>query len=255
MKQWTLYSIDTFFFKKKTFDIRHFSLATLNQYANKKVMKKLIIYGASFLDVIKIVDAINRKEPTWEIQGFLDDNMEIQGSIIMGYPVLGGKEALKKLSRQKNTFFFVNISSHWSRLQSMADLLDSYQCEIATIVHPSIDMNYVRIGKGCILSDGCLVGSNSVIGDFVFARLGSLISHDVIVEDYAFIGSGVNIGSDAVLKRGCYIGSGATIMRKMTVGENAIVGAGAVVTKNVPPDVTVAGVPAKVLKKKEGIPS
>lgn len=214
-------------------------------------MRKLIIYGASFPDIIKIVDAINRKEPVWEIQGFLDDNKAIQDSVIMGYPVLGGKEALNKLARQKNTSFFVNISSHWSRLKSIVDLLDSYQCEIATLVHPSIDMNYVRIGRGCILGDGCLIGSNAVIGDFVFARLGSLISHDVIVEDYVFIGSDASIGSNAILKKGCYLGSGATIMRKITVGKNAVVGAGAVATKDVPPDVTVAGVPAKVLKKKE----
>jgi sugar O-acyltransferase (sialic acid O-acetyltransferase NeuD family) len=212
-------------------------------------MKKLIIYGASFLDIIKLVDAINRKKPTWEIQGFLDDNKELLGSVIMGYPVLGGRELLDKLSLQKNTFFFVNISSHWRRVKSIAEILDSYNCKIVTLVHPSIDMNYVRIGRGCIISDGCIIGSNVIIGDFVIARLRALISHDITIEDYVFIGSGANIASNAVLKRGCYLGSGATIMRKRIVGESSIVGAGAVVTKDVQPDVTVAGVPAKEMKK------
>ena len=212
-------------------------------------MKKLIIYGASFLDIIKLVDAINRKEPTWNIDGFLDDNKGIHGRSIMGYPVLGGKELLPELSRQKDTFFFINISSHWSRTKAVADLLDSYKCKIATLVHPSIDMNYVQIGRGCIISDGCIIGTNTKIGDFVFARLRALISHNVTIEDYVFIGAGANIASNAVLKQGCYLGTGATIMRKIKVGESAIVGAGAVVTKDVSPDVTVAGVPAREMKQ------
>jgi acetyltransferase-like isoleucine patch superfamily enzyme len=52
-----------------------------------------------------------------------------------------------------------------------------------------------------------------------------------------------------LIKKGASVGSSATILCGIIIGENAIVGAGSVVTKNVPPNSTVAGVPAKVIKK------
>ena len=52
-----------------------------------------------------------------------------------------------------------------------------------------------------------------------------------------------------VVKRGATIGSGATLLGGIVVGENATVGAGSVVTKEVPPNTTVAGNPARILKK------
>ena len=51
------------------------------------------------------------------------------------------------------------------------------------------------------------------------------------------------------LKQNCWIGADATIMPGVTVGENAVVAAGAIVTKDVPANTVVAGVPAQVIKK------
>lgn len=60
-----------------------------------------------------------------------------------------------------------------------------------------------------------------------------------------------------IIKKNAWIAIGVIILPGVTVGEGAIVASGSVVTKDVPPNTLVGGVPAKVLKKfemKDGIP-
>ena len=58
---------------------------------------------------------------------------------------------------------------------------------------------------------------------------------------------------ETFIKKGASVGSSATILCGITIGENSIVGAGAVVTKDVPPNTMVAGVPARIIKKLETV--
>lgn len=55
----------------------------------------------------------------------------------------------------------------------------------------------------------------------------------------------INIGDD------CYISTGVTILGPVTIGNNVTIGAGAVVTKDIPENAVVGGVPAKVIKIKD----
>jgi acetyltransferase-like isoleucine patch superfamily enzyme len=59
------------------------------------------------------------------------------------------------------------------------------------------------------------------------------------------------ITKQIVIKRNAWIGAGATILPGVTVGENSVVAAGAVVSKDVPANTIVGGIPAKIIKSIE----
>ncbi len=108
----------------------------------------------------------------------------------------------------------------------------------------------------------------------IFTRIGKnvFINHDctfldmggIMIEDDVMIGPKVCLTTEGhpinpqerkkllvkpiVIKRNAWIGAGATILPGVTVGENSVVAAGAVVTKDVPANTVVGGVPAKVIR-------
>jgi UDP-2-acetamido-3-amino-2,3-dideoxy-glucuronate N-acetyltransferase len=146
----------------------------------------------------------------------------------------------------------------------------------------------VNLGKDVVINDfvnlyDCTIGDNTKVGTFVEIQKNAVIgknckisSHTFIcegvhIEDGVFVGHNVTFINDKIpratnesgalqsgddwevvptyVKRGASIGSSATIMCGVTIGERAIVGAGAVVTKDVPSNTVVAGVPAKIVRK------
>lgn len=211
-------------------------------------LKKLYVYGANYFDLYKLIDAINRNEPTYDFQGFLHEYSNIIPEDT-NYPIIRRNERISFFTKKEDNYFVVNTTGNWNYMRKKVNLLKGRKGKFVSLIHPDIDMNLVEVGNGCILPEGCVVGGNTKIGDFVTMRLKCLVSHDVVIEDYVFLGPGASIGGEATLKRGCFIGMGAVVMGGVTIGEGSTVGAGAVVTKDVAPGEVVVGVPAKPISK------
>ena len=215
-------------------------------------MKKIIIFGAAHFGVVKIIGAINRLEPTWEILGFLDDLKYPEAKEYHGLPILGTRELIPKLVFEE-VRFINNVSGHWTRTRKVAEMLKTCGCRTPNIIHPAVDLSYVEMGQGCLLAEGVILGDHVRIGNFVTLRYGCIVSHDVVLEDYVFMAAGATASGFSVLKKGCFVGAGATILgEKSILGEGSLVGAGAAVVGPVPAYTTVVGVPARVLRTETG---
>jgi acetyltransferase-like isoleucine patch superfamily enzyme len=86
------------------------------------------------------------------------------------------------------------------------------------------------------------------VGRFVLLNVATTLGHDTVAEDFVTLAPAANVSGNVHLGTGCDLGTNCSINQRLRVGEWSIVGAGAAVVKDVPPNVTVVGVPARVMR-------
>jgi len=144
------------------------------------------------------------------------------------------------------------------RRNSAIPLLDIKNID-ARIEPGAIIRDRVKIGKNSVIMMGAVINIGAEIGE------GSMIDMNAVLGARATVGKNVHVGAGSVLagvleppsatpvivKDNVMIGANAVILEGVTIGENAVVAAGSIVTQDVPPNVVVAGAPARVIKDKD----
>lgn len=178
--------------------------------------------------------------------GFVDDTPAKQGTEVAGHPVLG-RAALLEFPHAMVLAVPGSPSSFRARLALIAGL-DVDPRRFATVVHPSARVSpLAAIGRNVLLMAGVVVTSNAVIGDHVGVLPNTVIHHDVRIGEGCLVGSNVTLAGGVALGASSYVGSASSLMHGVEVGAGALIGLGSNVLRNVPPDATVAGNPARPL--------
>lgn len=229
-------------------------------------MKDLVIVGAGGLgqEIIYLVDAINNREKRWNILGFIDDNKELHGQVVLGYKVLGGLDLLEnyvdKESKEKKTseyslkegkkeelYCVVAIANYKAKKNIVEKIKD--KVEFASLVHPEVYIHESNsLGEGVIIYPGVIITVDVNVGNHVIISPKCGIGHNSIIKDYVSLLWNVNISGNDVIEEGVLMGSGSTIIQNKRIGQGSTIGAGAVVVKDIIRDSISVGIPAKPIK-------
>lgn len=150
-----------------------------------------------------------------------------------------------------NCIYVIGVGSAPSRLRIEQYLRTQFDARFMMLQHPRAYVGpRVKVGAGSIVCCGAIATADVIIGEQVQLHSGCTVGHDTAIGDFVTIAPGANISGRVKIGDGTFIGAGAVVLPDIEIGSWAIVGAGAVVTRNVPDNVTVVGVPARVIAER-----
>lgn len=162
------------------------------------------------------------------------------------YKLREASYATKKLLVQMNN------SSDPAEIRDLLSQITGSEIHECVAVFTPLYINYgknTKIGKNVFINFDCVfldLGGITIDDNVLIAPKVSLLSEGHLVSPNE---RGSLVPGHIHIMKNAWIGAGATILPGVTIGENAVVAAGAVVSKNVPANTVVGGVPAKTIKK------
>lgn len=210
-------------------------------------MSALLIVGAGGHG--KIVADIARNLGRWGNIAFFDDQYP-------GSTTVSEWEIIGKISDAKNYIkefpeAVVAIGANSVRL-ALLKKLSSEGFRFPVLIHPDASVSRsATLGAGTIVCVQSAIDIDTNIGMGTIINAGATIAHDCLLGDGVHVSPGGRVSGGVTVGECTWLGSGAIVKELVSIGRNVIVGAGSVVIRDVPDQVTVVGVPSRIIKKAE----
>lgn len=198
------------------------------------------------IDILSLYDDL-------EVIGLTNADPATIGHLVLGVPILGGDDILPRLLSQGVTAAFIGVGSTGDcRIRRRLFLhASNLGFDMINAIHPTATIaRSAHLGRGVAVMAHAIVNPDVHIGDNVIVNTGAQIDHDCQIANHVHIAPGACLSGDVLVGECAHVGVGATIIQGIRVGEGALVGAGSVVLRNVPPNTTVFGAPARVIEKR-----
>lgn len=202
---------------------------------------KLIIIGAGGC-AKSVYSSISKTK--FDLIGFIDEE---KTGTFLGRPIFNN---LKSIPGYKAHSYFIAIGDVNARERWYETLMSQGLSLVNIIDETAIISNFAKIGVGNFFGKFSIVNADAIIGNNNLINTKALIEHGCKIRNHTNISTNVTLNGGVTVENCAFVGSGAVCICSLAIGEYAVVGAGAVITKDVKPDTTVAGVPAKILYEK-----
>lgn len=208
-------------------------------------MKKILIVGAGGFgrELLQWIKDINAEKPTWEIGGFLDDNLQALDGVEIDYPVVG---TISDWQPKDDEVFALAMGKPQLK-RMVVEKLKSRGAHFAAVIHPTALVSpFAHYGEGLVMFPYSKLSCNSTVGDFV-SILTTPIGHDNEIGDYTMISGGCNIVRNVNIGKDVFVAAGVCIAQDVVVKDGAYIGLGSVVLKDVKAGTKVFGNPARII--------